>query len=345
MYSRKDPKTGHYGFWANGDWAIEPRFDYVHSFVRGYAAFEVPNGGSGLIDRNGAYHSIDSIRGFKTAAREKVDFVGFTEFREQINQYAVVGTGSKKRRNWGLIDTSLQYIPLHAAEFSRAFSVQVEGEHLIAIYETKEPFVSRYGLFHIREREWVLLAQYRCIYPSATDPIWVVARGTARRGNPEVAFCNIETGTILSDWYWGAEQFSEGLGAINEDGESSWYFVDHSLRPALGDSRYGNVDRFAHGMAAVSQGSDSGYIDTSGRWRLVLPYETLTAYNRFGWAIANRNDRDWDLDIIDREGQARLTGFETAVFWDGDFPYFETTRKGRLQLWDMQLKLVYEQEE
>ena len=95
--------------------------------------------------------------------------------------------------------------------------------------------------------------------------------------------------------------------------------MDASLRPAF-DAQFDYVSRFSSGLAAVYTGADAGYIDTTGRMRLLLPYDDLQPFNDFGLAIANRDELEWDIDIIDREGRPRLAGLETAVFWEGGLP-------------------------
>jgi hypothetical protein len=71
--------------------------------------------------------------------------------------------------------------------------------------------------------------------------------------------------------------------------------------------------------------------------RLLLPYNELKPFNRFGLAIANRGDETWVIDIIDRQGKPRVTGLETAVFWDSDFPHFEVSKGVKSYCIDMDL--------
>jgi hypothetical protein len=154
---------------------------------------------------------------------------------------------------------------------------------------------------------------------------------------------------LLPGWHVGAKPFSEGFGVITDRNEAGCtYFVDENLQPVF-DSRFDDVDRFSHGLAAVYQDEDAGYIDTTGRMRLLLPYARMQPFNRFGLAIANRNESEWDIEIIDREGKPRLTGLDTAVFWEGDFPYFEVSRTSPDrqeevgEIYDMNLDLVSKQ--
>jgi hypothetical protein len=118
-------------------------------------------------------------------------------------------------------------------------------------------------------------------------------------------------------------------------------FVDASLQPAF-NTEFDEVDRFSFGLAAVYEGNDAGYIDTAGRMRLLMPhYARLQPFNEYGQALANRDEQKWAIDVIDREGRPRLSGLETAVFWEGDFPYFEVSKDGQDHLFDKDLNKIF----
>ncbi len=154
-----------------------------------------------------------------------------------------------------------------------------------------------------------------------------------------MAFYDLASRSLIPGWYAQAMAFSEGFGAVSDE-EGKWHFVDRTLEPAF-DGVYDGVGRFSCGLAAVYQGEDAGYIDTTGRMRLLLPYATMQAFNKYGLAIANRDELEWEIDIIDTEGRPRLSGLETAEFWPGDFPYFEVTREGKTQFWDIHGNLIF----
>jgi hypothetical protein len=339
MYPRKDPKSGLYGYWANGTWAIDPQFSYANPFYNGFAAVETKDKQHILIEANGTRYALRDICGGRTPV--KYGFFGFTDSHD----YAIVHSGSEKKNEWGLIDRHLRYTALPAAVFSEVTSTDCYGEHIVLRRATKRIDKSYCGLFCLGDMELKIPLKYAFIYGS-DESTWVVSRHTPGLSSTSKkhAFLNIDSYDISSDWYWNALPFSHGFGTVNEDGRSPWYYVDRNLQPAF-DTTFGGADRFSHGLASVSQGDDAGYIDTTGKWSLLLPhYERRRPFNRFGWAIANRNELEWDLDIIDRRGQPGVRNLDTAVFWDGDFPYFEVSRKKQEFLVDMEMKTIYSQE-
>jgi hypothetical protein len=225
--------------------------------------------------------------------------------------------------------------------FAKVDSVQPYGEYLIITRKSGRAHESSAGLFNARSMQLEVPVDGIAIHPSL-ESIWVLSRGWHSGNQNETlrfAFYDVSKRAFLSDWFRYAVPFSEGFGAIREDG-GFMYFVDTSLQPAF-DAHFDEVDRFSNGLAAVYDGSDSGYLDTTGQMRLLLPhYDRLSPFNEFGLAIANRNDADWDLDIIDRGGHARLKGFETAVFWEGDYPHFQVSKGVEELFFDIELNRI-----
>lgn len=116
--------------------------------------------------------------------------------------------------------------------------------------------------------------------------------------------------------------------------------MGRDLRPAF-DADFDDARKFSFGLAAVYDGADAGYIDTSGRMRLLLPHEDLQPFNEFGLAIVNRDELQGDYDIIDQTGRARVSGLDSADFWGGDFPYFDVTKNGNDHLLDMNCRFLF----
>jgi hypothetical protein len=338
MYPVKDPFTELYGYWKSNGWFIQPAFSYAHDYLNGYAVVDVSNDQCRLLSTNGTLHNIADITGYPLA--KDPNLVGFANSDSEPAAFAVVCCEDDGRRVWGLLDTKLRYTRLPDEGFSDVAFTDTWGPCIIAVVDTRDRFEKLYGLFDTRDMRWEIPIQYSCIY-SGTDSLWVVARPSSSPSDKCFAFYDLETHKIVSDWHWGAQPFWEGFGTICEHDEAGWTFVDRQLRPVF-DKRFIEVNHFSRGLAPIGTDNEAGYIDTSGNVRILPGYEELQPYNRFGWAIANRNGIDWDLDIIDREGRAHLTGFETAVFWDCDYPYFEVTKRGRQLYLDMDLKTVYE---
>ena len=348
MYPRKDDETDRYGYWVRDGWAIPPQFRYAHNFVNGYAAVDLIDEHRALLRPDGTLLSLEEICGGRTLvptdwdAPDCFSFTGFDHFESRSSRYAIVRTESRGRREWGLIDTNLVYIPLSDEVFAKIDRVQIHGEHLIIRRKTSRAHEWSEGLFNLRSMRLEIPVGDISIHPSL-ESIWVLSRGWHSGNQAETlrfAFYDVNKQELISDWFRYAIPFSEGFGAVRDDDECM-RFVDQSLRPAF-DAQFDEVDRFSYGLAAVYDGDDSGYLDTSGQMRLLLPhYERLSPFNEFGLAIANRDDADWDLDIIDREGQARLKGFETAVFWEGDYPYFEVSKDGEELLFDINLNRIF----
>jgi hypothetical protein len=343
MYPVRDTNSGLWGYLAEGNWVIEPQFAFAFQFHHGYAAVDLGDNSNGLIDVGGRRLGLSSICSERQLSRD-FTFTGFSDVNSNSADFATVCViGESGEPEWGLIDTTLRYISLPSATFSTATAVNSFKDYLILIRYMADAGAASAGVFSLRDMELKLPMTYSCIYPS-NESIWVVCR---RDRFPEkgMAFYDAIRNELISDWYWGAQPFSDAFGIINKDGQSPWYFVDRNLQPAF-DRGFDGADKFSQGLAAVSIGDDVGYIDTSGQMRLLLPYEELKPFNRFGWAFANRSQSEWDIDIIDRTGKAHMTKLETGEFWDGDYPYFEVTRgnnKGELEmlLLDMELNAIY----
>jgi hypothetical protein len=340
MVPRRDEESGRYGFWGRDGWAVAPQFGYAHNFLSGYAAVDGVDGRPGLIGMQGTFLPLEEICGGRTPVREESSsFTGFVDLDSQPSRHASVCTEDRGRRAWGLIDTSLTYTPLPDEVFSGATGVSPFGEYVVIRRATGPGAESSCGLFHLGDMRLELPAEYSCIDPSR-ESLWVVSRPVGeRRETHRFAFYDVSRREFLPGWYWGALPFSCGLGAIREeDGRS--YFVDEGLRPAF-DAMFDDVGRFSHGLAAVYDGADAGYIDATGRMHLLLPYDELQPFNEFGLALANRDAGEWDIDVIDREGRPRLARLETAAFWEGDFPHFEVSKGGEHQLFDIELNRIF----
>jgi hypothetical protein len=344
MYPRQDDRSGLYGYWDRDRWAIHPQFGYAHRFVSGYAAVDLIDGRSCLIGVDGRLFPLDAICGGRTPIQdEDHSFTGFGGYESQPPRYAVVWTENGGQREWGLIDSRLTYRSLPYDVFTAATTVRACAEHVVIFHATGRGTESVCGLFNLGDVRLELPIAYSSIYPSS-ESIWVVSQIISEyRTINHYEFYDVSKREFLPGWFPFALPFSCGLGAVrvgewNSGGRS--YFVDKDLRPAFG-AEFDEVGPFSYGLAAVYKGGDAGYIDTTGRMRLLLPYEDLQPFNEFGRAIANRDEEEWDIDIIDREGQPRLSGLETAVFWEGDFPHYQITKNGEEHLYNINLDLIF----
>jgi hypothetical protein len=336
VYPRRDARTDRYGFLKHDGWVIDPQYAYAHPFQNGYAAVLFGDGQPGLITADGTPIPLKSLcSGRVPVGDESISFAGFHDHDSQTSRYAAICTARWGRREWGLIDTSLGYTPLPNEVFGKATYAVSAGEYILFHRKVGRGSAGDLqGLFSLVDMRLELPAEFSCIYPSE-GPIWVACR---TEGESRFAFYDLRTHRFLPGQYWEASPFSCGFGAVRHEHGPS-YFVREDLRPAF-DAEFDDVGRFSYGLAAVYKADDSGYIDTSGEMRLLLPYDRLQRFNTFGLAIANRDEAEWNIDVIDRHGRARLTRLETAVFWDGDYPYFEVTKEGEEQLFDVNLQRV-----
>jgi hypothetical protein len=215
--------------------------------------------------------------------------------------------------------------------------VRPYGEYVALFHASGRGNEPTCGLFKLDEMRLEIPVDCSFIYPSR-ESIWVVSRAIGDHQTRH-AFYDLGKREFLPGWFWEALPFSCGLGAIREE-EGHSYYVDANLRPVF-DAKYDDVGRFSFGLAAVYKDEDAGYIDTTGRMRLILPYDRLLPFNEFGLAIANRGELEWNIDIIDREGRPRISALETADFWDGDFPYFEVSNDNEPHILDPDLNRIF----
>ena len=333
MYSYRDETTGLDGYLGRDGWIIKPQFRSADDFHNGYAGVRLPEGSEALVRTDGSVVSLSSLLGnLASSPGEEIRFNGFSNQNSDTERYAAVGVGPERGpRRWSVLNTDLNCRPLPGEVFDRADFVYPYGEYLVFIRAG-----GTYGLFSLADRQLVLPAIWSCIYPS-TGPIWVVSRRD-QSGKTECAFFDLRTGSFLPGWFWGAIPFADGFGAVRFE-DRDGYFVGEDLQPAF-DGGWDDMGRFAHGLAAVYKDEDAGYIDTTGRMKLLLDYDELQPFNALGLTIANRDSSDWSLDIIDRTGQVRLAGLDTATFYDGDFPHFAVSRAEENLLLDAELQRV-----
>jgi WG containing repeat len=322
---------------------IRPRYEYAGNFTNGYAFVRHEDKREGLIDRGGKFYLLNDLCGGRTPVMpDRHYFTGFDDLDNVPSRYADVCTVDAGRIQWGLINTQLEYIALPDEFFSQAENVRIFGEFLMIVNPELHSTEKIVGLFNLKTMALELPCEYSWIIPSL-DPIWVVVRGRNETKNREHAFYDLRTHKFIPGWYHEAQPFSEGLGIIRAGQmiTDDIYYVDEQFNPVL-KNRFWSLGRFSQGLAHVFSDEWSGYIDRSGNPRIHLPgYEELTSFNPYGYAIANRGKKDWVLDIIDRNGKARLRGFETAAFSPGDFPYFELSWKETEYFYDMNLNLVH----
>lgn len=345
MYPRQDDRTGLYGFWDRDGWAVHPQFGYAHRFVSGHAAVDLVDGRSGLIRSDGRILLLDEICGGKESIQdEHYSFTGFGGGYQSLSpRYAVVRTKNGAQPKWGLLDSQLNFRPLTHDAFTTAATVKACTEHVVIFHASGRGPESVCGLFNLKDGRLDLPIEFSSICPSK-EQIWVVSRTVGETpASQQYYFYDVSKRDILPGSFSFALPFSCGLGAVrvgewNSSGRS--YFVDKDLRPAF-NAEFDEVGPFSYDLAAVYDNGDAGYIDTTGELRLLLPYVDLQPFNELGLAIANRDNEEWDIDIIDREGQPRLSELETAVFWEGDFPYFEITIYGEEHLYDFNLVKLF----
>ena len=342
MYPRRDDGSGLYGYWRGAGWAITPGFAYANAFQGGYAAVQLLDGRPCLVSTDGARHPLEAICGGKPVDDEEFSFSGFGGYDSLPPSYAAACIVRGRRREWGLIDLHLNYRPLPRDVFDGAEYVRPCGERVVIHRKARRKAGALFGLYNLNDERLELPVEYSGIHPSA-ESFWVVVKSVGEyRTEHHCAYYDVSKRELLPGWFTSATPFSCGLGAVRVggwDARGRSYFVDETLCQVFDD--FDEVNRFAYGLAAVCKGDDVGYIDTTGRMRLVLPYERLTPFNEFGLAIANRNEAEWDLDIIDRQGKARLGGLETAVFWEGDFPHYEVTIDGEEHLFTPDMTMLF----
>jgi len=335
MYPRVEGRSGFYGYWADGGWAVRPRFLYAYPFHGGYAAVRLVDGQIALLARDGALFPVAGLCEGRTLHGEPY-ISGFDGMDRQPSDYATVRVVEGGRPAWGLIDRNLKYRRLPPEVFSQVGNIWICKDHLIVQKDGRNGCESPVGLFSLASDELELPFVHRTIRPSV-DSYWVVAD---RDG---YAFYDAAAKRVLPGRYTSASPFSCGFAGVHVgpwDATGREFFVDEQLRPAF-DAEFGEVGDFAFGLAAFHNYDVSGYLDTSGAIRIETHYQMLQPFNRHGLALANRDDCDWDIDIIDRTGTPRLSGFDTADYTDGDHPCFEVTAGGRSFLYDVDLSLVY----
>jgi hypothetical protein len=341
LYPRKEFESGLYGFWSPSGWVIEPQFKYAHDFNRGFAAVQIIDDTPALCDLAGHIIPIKSLCGWRTLAKEDFSLVSFGEDYGSINFAPVKSVGWWKNR-WGLLDTNLNYHHLPERVFAGAQTIRIFGNYAMPVFKGREVGDSTVGLYNLTEKRLELPIAYSWVYPS-DGTTWVVARRT--KGQPSslenrFSFFDLKRKTFLPGTFWKAHPFSTGVGAIGNSTGGD-HFVDEKLE-RLFDRDFDSVEPFRHGLAGFFHQKEAGYLDTIGQTRLLLShYEELGCFNRLGHAIANRNSTDWDLEVIDRQGQAQVAGIDAINFTDGDFPYYSVTKDGEEWLYDESLVKLF----
>jgi hypothetical protein len=342
FYPRKDLETGHYGFWNTEGWAIDPQFESVKDFCHGFASIRLPDQTLAFCDLKGNIIPLMSLCDGRKPARVEYCSPGFGEDEGLVN-FAPVKLAGWLRNRWGILDPSLNFRELPDPIFAGADNVRIFGEYAVPVFKSRAVGEASVGLFNLIEMRLELQVAYSWIYPS-DGSIWVVARrstqGRLRLSRLDFSFYDRNRRTFLPGSYWMARPFSSGIGAIGSESGPA-YFIDENLQ-RLFDRDFGSVDGFRHGLAGFFEKDECGYVDTEGQVQLRFPqYENLHPFNRLGHSFANRNELEWDFDIIDRQGTALVSGITAIDFADGDFPSYHVSHDEEDWLYDKNLNKLF----
>ncbi|MCO6046599.1 WG repeat-containing protein [Aeoliella sp. ICT_H6.2] len=291
-------------------------------------------GESALVDANGNVTSLADILTINDKSIFEESFIGFTDNNGSPMPHATVKTHAHQKIEWFVLGTDLRYRKLPDSVFANIDGVDLVGDWIIA-KRTIGHLSHRCGIYSIREDKLLLDLDYNWIYPSP-DGLYVINRDATNSDSASNSYYDIENECFVSDWYYSAIPHHCGYGAVQETANSDWYFVDSLIDKAF-PLQFDGVERFSNDLAGVYLADKSGYLDTNGELVLELHYEQLGPFDHLGHAIVNRDELEWDLDVIDRGGAVLLEGASTLVFWDGDHPCYEVEMDGEQKLLDCRL--------
>lgn len=248
-----DPDTRNFGYIDSaGNVVIPYRFTTAFEF-EGPHAIVIEKGDITVIDKNGD-HVLDRLTSIG-------DFVnGFAVVRSRDNEIALVN------RQYEVVVPFKKYARLTTPNDGLC-KAWVETDHYFG--KGYDVFVDTLG----NER-------FRCNYFQVNEFSDSMLRvGTGRKQG----FLDLEGNETIPPRYSDADDFHEGLAAVEFEGTELWGVIDKTGKTVVGPT-YKKLLPYSEGLAAASVDGyhNFGYIDRQGKWSSSL--NTLTPMNsRMAW--------------------------------------------------------------
>jgi serine/threonine protein kinase len=285
-----------YGFIdANGNWVIQPKFDYVNDFNNGLA--RAYNGKYGFIDSKGNWviqPKFDCVNDFinglaKAQLNEKCGFIDtlgnwviqpkFSSLRNFNEGLAVAELNNK----YGFIDTMGNWVIQPKFSSLRDFN---EGLAVVRLND-KWGYINTKG-------DWVF---------RFNDQVFEFTNGLAAAYfNGKYGYINITGNWVIQpifDWFgdekFNGNKFSNGLARAQSN--KKYGFIDTSgnwvIQPV-----FSWAGDFNNGLARAQLNEKFGFIDTKGNWVIQPKFSNLENFNE-GLARVAYNGK---IGFIDTQG-------------------------------------------
>jgi hypothetical protein len=347
IYPMRTPDR-RWGYASNGNWLLQPRYKYCHPFYNGLAIVEQADGEIFLVNSELEIVEIRRYFGFSPGS-EIVNIARPGSITlKNVFVLSVIENGQSKL--YLTIDRD-KHTLTPASKLGRDFSLNLlANDDLIAIQVGGEAgSLSNWSLFDYQGQHLYEVSS-STLYPS-TDSYWVRRRfeNSERSDFFHLGCCwyiSPSTGEKRSREFTYAAPFSSGIGLAmdqqtEELGVPFFYFVDANFSP-IEHLRFDFATSAFHGRILGERNSQLAIWDLYGNVVKDIPnvYVEYLGFNKLGHSILNKNLEDFDLELIDVQGEIRLDNLTLISLNDGDFPFYDAEVNGEECLLDHNLSVI-----
>ncbi|WP_170880352.1 WG repeat-containing protein [Paenibacillus odorifer] len=254
-------------------YAIQPQYDRVGYFHEGLAEVS-KNGKWGFIDKSG-----------KEVIALKYDWSD--SFSEGL-------AAVEKDGQWGFIDkTGKEVIALQYNNGATSFS-----EGLAAVDDGRNIYLDKTGKEVLDVRGHFAM-EYAYSFSEGLAVFAERHNDLDYKGTYyEFGYIDKTGKEVIAPQYDGADSFSEGLAAVEEDGK--YGFIDKTGKEVIA-LKYDSAHSFSEGLAAVEKDGKYGFIDKTGKEVVALKYDSAESISE-GLALVKKEEKN-EYVFIDKTGK------------------------------------------
>lgn len=321
MYPVKDEHTNLWGYRNQSDWLIKPQFKYANPFHSGIAVVMTETSDAFLRGRD----EIITVEQVVGVAAKAFGFVGADN-----RSASTCLVRARESYDWWIVDQQLNAMVIRLPKIMCRESIQKIGRILLL-----SEYANSKWSYHFHDQERSLTTDSPFFGTSVSVGDWwgvsLIADVSEWRYFDTNAF------DLIGPTFQWANGF-EGQHASVKMNEK-WHVVNREFKP-LFNLRFDYVSPYENGLAVAWSDDGCGYLSSQGDFIALADYQDIEPVNAHGMAIAVRNNQKRSIDIIKPSGEVLASGFESACFVNGDFPYFEITRNGRMEILDLNFQAI-----
>lgn len=275
-------EDGKWGFVdKEGNWVIEPAFDYALSFSEELASVkDVKTRKWGFVDKEG-----------KWIINAEFEAVG--SFEEGIAPAKLDG-------KWGFIDEEGNWVIKNSY-----LNVSYFSDKIAIVQDVNE----NWGTID-EDGEWIIKPRFQDI-KSFSEGI------AAAKKNGKWGFIDEDGKWIIDNDYYDVGSFADGLAYVQEEKDGKYGYINDDGQWEI-EPVYDEAYDFSQGLACVKDGKKYGYIGKNGKTKIDFQYKYAMPFYADGYAPVLTGDKKSSEDdewfVIDTNGKSI---FEEDNTFDG----------------------------